>query len=257
MMNRSAIITLAGKSSRFSRSVGHVCHKSLYQDTPDDNTLLAMQLQLLTQAGFREIILVGGFCFDALEEFVKKSHFEIPIKLVNNKHYEDLGSCYSLCLGIDAVSCDASSVLFMEGDLLFDDKTFLELVSKEDDAITSTHSIVDARTSVAFYVTPKGNLRYEYDGNHKVLQVREPFVKIGDSGQVWQFANVKRLKDCIKHYDVAEWSGINLVPILDYYRDIDANAIRVCQFRVWFNCNTISDYRAMKNYVKENEGGKN
>ena len=70
----------------------------------------------------------------------------------------------------------------MEGDLLFDEKTFLELVSKGDDAITSTHSIVDARTSVAFYVTPDGKLRYEYDGNHKVLQVKEPFVKIGDSG---------------------------------------------------------------------------
>ena len=249
-MKRTAIVTLAGTSSRFSRSVGRECHKSLFREHPQDDSLLDWQLSLLERFGFANIVLVGGYKFDELVSMVNLRYADWPITVVRNDHYSDWGSCYSLCLGIDAVPDDSTSVTFLEGDLLFDGEAFAELLSIEDDAITANKSIVDARTSVAFYVSRSGRLRYIYDTAHSSLKIEEPFIRIGNSGQVWQFANAKRLKACALRCGETEWHGTNLLPIIDYYSTVDACAIRICSFDKWFNCNTISDYRSMKAYAK-------
>lgn len=249
-MKRTAIVTLAGTSSRFSRSVGRECHKSLFREQPQDDSLLDWQLSLLKQSGFAHIVLVGGYKFDELVAVVNSRYEDWPITLVRNDHYSDWGSCYSLCLGIDAVPGDSTSVTFLEGDLLFDDEAFAELLSIEDDAITANKSIVDARTSVAFYVSCSGCLRYVYDTAHSSLKIDVPFTRVGNSGQVWQFADVTRLKECSSRCGEREWKGTNLLPIMDYYSTVDGGAIRICSFDKWFNCNTISDYKAMKAYVK-------
>ena len=248
-MKRVAIVTLAGCSSRFSKSVGCECHKSLYKEREGDQCLLDWQLSLLRRHDFDSIVLVGGYQFDRLKVEVEDKYADWPITLVMNDHYADWGSCYSLCLGIDAVPGDATSVVFIEGDLLFDDAGFGNLVAVEDNAITATKSIVDARTSVAFYVSGKGKLGYVYDTKHAALCIDEPFVQIGNSGQVWQFADVDRLREAARHCHETQWRGTNLLPILDYYSEVAATSIRVCMFDVWFNCNTINDYKAMKAYV--------
>ncbi len=249
-MRRVAIITMAGMSSRFSRSVGKECHKSLFREHTQDDSLLDWQLSILKRSGFEHIVLVGGYMFNELEAVIGSKYAGWPIILVRNDHYFDWGSCYSLCLGIDAVPHDSTSVTFLEGDLLFDETAFAGLLSIEDDAITATKSIVDARTSVAFYIAKSGRLQYVYDTAHTSLKIDEPFIRIGNSGQVWQFVDVKKLKDCSARCGEKEWRGTNLLPIVDYYSDVDGNAIRICAFDKWFNCNTISDYRAMRAYVK-------
>ena len=256
-VKKSVIITLAGMSSRFSRSVGRECHKSFYREVPEDDCLLDWQLDLTKRYGFEQIVLVGGYKYDELEKLVQKNHADLPVKLVPNDHYADLGSCYSLCLGVEAVDEDAVSVVFLEGDLLFDSQTFDELAALNDDAITATRSIVDAKTSVAFFTTVAGRLRYVYDTRHESLKVDEPFTRIGNSGQVWQFADVAKLKASVRGLSKDDWKGTNLVPILKYFEGVDARTVRVCQFNAWFNCNTIADYRAMKKYVKEVKNARN
>ena len=248
-MKRVGIVTLAGRSSRFSKSVGFECHKSFFSESDTGPCLLDWQLSLLRRFRFDHVVLVGGYLFKQLESIVKTRYATWPITLVHNTHYLDLGSCYSLSLGIDAIPNDATSVVFLEGDLLFDEAGFGDLVCTEDDAITATNSIIDARTSVAFYISQDGHLRYVYDGSHVSLKIDEAFTMIGNSGQVWQFADVKRLKAFPHRYSESELKGTNLVPILDYYSDIDAGRLRITVFNVWFNCNTIEDYRAMKAYV--------
>ena len=249
-MKRTAIVTLAGTSSRFSRSVGRECHKSLFRERPQDDSLLDWQLSILKRSGFEHIVLVGGYKFEELGAIIGTKYANWPIILVRNGHYSDWGSCYSLCLGIDAVPDDSTSITFLEGDLLFDEATFADLLSIEDDAITATRSIVDARTSVAFYIAKSGRLQYVYDTAHTSLSIGEPFTRIGNSGQVWQFADVKKLKGCSVRCGEKEWRGTNLLPIMDYYSTVAGNAVRICAFDQWFNCNTISDYRAMRAYVK-------
>ncbi len=256
-VKKSVIITLAGTSSRFSRSVGSECHKSFYRETPNDDCLLDWQLDLARRHGFEQIVLVGGYKYEELERQVQNNYADLPVKLVLNDHFADLGSCYSLCLGVEAVDEDAVSVVFLEGDLLFDSQTFDELASLNDDAITATRSIVDAKTSVAFFTTVEGRLRYVYDTRHESLKVDEPFTRLGNSGQVWQFADVAKLKASVHGLSKDDWKGTNLVPILKYYEGVDARTVRVCQFNAWFNCNTIADYWAMKKYVKEVKDARN
>ena len=250
-MNKSAIITLAGTSTRFSKSVGRECHKSLFRETPESGNLLEWQIGMLEENGFGKIILVGGYRYDELEAQVKNRFADLDIVLVKNNHYQDWGSCYSLCLGVEALPDDAGQIVFLEGDLLFDKKTFALLVANPVDAITSTQTIVDARTSVAFYISDEGRLRYVYDSKHKCLTIGEPFVCVGNSGQVWQFSDAARLKASVAKLGEAEWRGTNLIPILNYFNGIDCNCISVYSFEAWFNCNTIADYRAMRQYVKE------
>ena len=124
------------------------------------------------------------------------------------------------------------------------------MLSGEDDVITSTRSIIDAKTSVAFYIAQSGRLKYVYDTAHASLKIDEPFTRMGNSGQVWQFSDVGRLKECSSRCGESEWKGTNLLPIVDYYSTLDGTAVRICSFDKWFNCNTIADYRAMMAYVK-------
>ena len=256
-MSKTAIITLAGMSSRFSKSVGYECHKSLYRSNPDGECLLDWQLALIAKYGFDQIVLVGGYKYDELALYVRNRYEGWPITLVRNDHYSDLGSGYSLCLGVEAVSAETSAVLFMEGDLLFDEPTFKELASKSDNAITTTKTIVDARTSVAFYVSDSGRLRYVYDTKHETLTIPEAFLCIGNSGQVWQFFDARKLKSIVNGLSAEQKSGTNLVPIVEYFKDVDAKKVRICQFDAWFNCNTIADYRNMEKFVEETRNGSN
>ncbi len=250
-MIRTAIVTLAGTSRRFSASVGRECHKSFFRETPEDATLLDWQLELLRRNSFDHVVLVGGYRFGELRDHMRERHPDTPSTLVFNDHYADLGSCHSLCLGIDAVPDGTDSVVFLEGDLLFDDATFSQMAASEGDAITAAPGFVDARTSVAFCVSPEGRLRYVYDTAHSRLCLDGPFVLLGNSGQVWQFADVSRLRECSRRCGPAERSGTNLLPILDYFSPIDATGIPIFTFRAWFNCNTLEDYRAMKDYTRK------
>lgn len=247
---RTAIVTLAGTSSRFSASVGCECHKSLYRETPVDKSILDFQLDLLRRNRFEHVVLVGGYRFDEVQEHVQGQCSGIDITLVYNEHYADWGSCQSLCLGIDAIPGGTDTVAFLEGDLLFDETTFSEMVSSGCDAITAAPGIIDARTSVAFCISTSGHLGYFYDPSHVALHGIPPFVQLGNSGQVWQFADVSRLKDCSNRCSIPNRKGTNLIPIQDYFSGRGTSALRVFSFQTWFNCNTIADYRAMKTNMK-------
>ena len=72
-MKKSVVITLAGTSSRFSRSVGGECHKSFYRETPEDDCLLDWQLDLAKRHGFEQIVLVGGYKYEELEDLEDRS----------------------------------------------------------------------------------------------------------------------------------------------------------------------------------------
>lgn len=249
-MSRAAIITLAGTSSRFSASVGHECHKSLYRETPTDTPLLDWQLDLLRRNRFDHVVLVGGYRFGEVQDHVRARWPDSPLSLVFNEHYADWGSCHSFCLGIDAVPTGVDAVAFLEGDLLFDEATFAAMVASGGNAITAAPGIVDARTSVAFCISSSGGLAYYYDTAHAELQIPNSFVQLGNSGQVWQFADLPRLKRCSGHCGLPERQGTNLVPIQDYYSGSGTSTPRVFSFRTWFNCNTVTDYRAMLNHMK-------
>lgn len=251
-MKRSAIITIAGMSSRFVKTSGSNIHKAIYSDDGSNWTTLSHQLSLVKDV-CNEIIIVTGHQHDGIENYLDNNFKNLPIKLVYNEHYFDYGSCYSLILGIDAVSAFANEVIFLEGDLIFDTKSFNKLVEVHKNVITANNVLIDARTAVIFYINDKKKINYLYDTTHNILKVDEPFLIMGNSGQVWKFIDVKRLKDNLKNYRIEEYKGTNLVPINDYYKETSFEELEVVTFKEWFNCNTIDDYRHMKEYVKREQ----
>lgn len=248
-MQRTVIITLAGRSTRFAKSVGYECHKSLYRDSEDGMTILGYQLETLDTSRVGEIILVGGYCYDELQRYVKQYFSRMPIRLVYNSHFVDYGSCYSLVSGINAVRDTAGEIVFMEGDLVVDRGSMEKLLSVPGDVITAHHALIDASTAVAFYLNVSGRLRYIYDTNHRALCIPEPFSRIGNSGQVWKFENAQLLKHCIAAYGETEWKDTNLRPIMDYFDNRLCIDIPIITFEKWYNCNTLSDWRAMKHTI--------
>lgn len=254
-MGKIAIITLAGCSSRFSKSVGYECHKSIYCDN-SKWTILSYQLQLLAKNKFDEIILVAGYKYNEIKQYIKYKFTNLPIHLCNNMHYKDYGSCYSLVMGIKQLKDNNDEVVFIEGDLIFDTISFEKLLNIPGDVITSNKFIVDSKTSVAFYISKKGKLKYIYDTNHKYLSINEKFTKLGNSGQVWKMVDIKKIKQIVSNYTKRDFKKTNLLPIIQYYSNTDCSKINIISFEQWFNCNTLDDYISIKKYLKGSENEK-
>jgi choline kinase len=251
-LKRTAIITIAGSSSRFSKSVEKEVHKAIYFDKNDSWTILAHQLKMLKDA-CDEILIVTGYKHREVEQYLKNNFSSFNYKLIYNEHYSDYGSGYSLILAIDAVDEQTDELIFLEGDLIFDNYSFNQIIHTHNNVITANNLPIMAKTAVIFYVNNQKIIKYLYDVNHKFIEINEPFVQLGNSGQVWKFTDIKRLKNNLINYGINEYKGTNLIPINDYYKFTNLDEVEFITFKYWFNCNTIEDFKLMKKYVNKGD----
>ena len=94
------VITVAGSSTRFSRSIGKDCLKCIYTEGGVKDTLLYRLLSMNDK--YDRYIIVGGHRYDELVSFVNGlSEFRERISMVRNERYADYGSGYSLLLGLE------------------------------------------------------------------------------------------------------------------------------------------------------------
>ena len=243
-MKKAVIITVAGTSTRFRKSIGKDCLKCIYTEDSEQDTLLFRLVNLCKD--FDKIVIVGGYKFDELKTFVEKQMREIypKIALVRNEHYEDLGSGYSLYLGVNELKdTEIDEIIFAEGDLFFDSQTFIEISKCESSVITTNNDPIEAKKAVAFYVNSNRKVKYIYDTSHTSLEINEPFLGIYNSGQVWKFKEPEKLFSSANNLTEEEKGGTNLVLIQKYFDKIDAEKLHVIHFDKWINCNTVEDYR--------------
>lgn len=240
---KTLIVTVAGCSSRFNKELEKPTLKSLYNTENYKNSLI---YQILDKAhDIDEFVIVGGYLFNELEEFIndKLAIFKNKITLVNNKKYRLLGSGYSLILGIKACKNSTEEILFVEGDLAFDEVSFEQVIRSPKNVLTVNHELITARKSVLLYVNTQGKLNYLYDTSHDCLQIKEPFTAIYNSAQIWKFINPTRLREIIKHFSEKQIKGTNLEIIQGYFGELSADHYDIIAFKKWFNCNTVDDYR--------------
>lgn len=91
MKNTRAIILAAGKGTRMA-SYSNRSPKSLLEFKGEP--LLSRQLGSLSDAGVKDFVVVGGYMFDRLRDFVEKSTYDI--KLIFNPFYAVTNSIASL-----------------------------------------------------------------------------------------------------------------------------------------------------------------
>ena len=247
-----AIITIAGISSRFNEGIEEdkKVLKCLYTEGGKEETLL---YHLMKKCSFADhIILVGGYKFEDLCAFYKKDLAEeFPdVTIVLNEHYSDLGSGYSLYLGIkSALRHDPEEILFVEGDLDIDNESFAKVVDADKSVLTYTYEPIYANKAVVLYKDEKDEYRYAFNSSHGLLTIDSPFSCILNSGQTWKFTQVDKLKAANDMFIENDRADTNLRIIQNY---LDAGAeVDLVALNRWTNCNTRDDYRKIVSYWEE------
>ncbi len=246
---RAAVITIAGISSRFNKGIpeDEKVLKAIYTDGNAADTLLARLLAKVSYAD--RIVIVGGYRYADLtrffEENLKKDYPQAY--LVENPHYADLASGYSLWLGVDdALNAGADEVLFVEGDLDIDDASFSTVVEASGSVLTYTSEPIYADKAVVLYRDADGRYRYAFNRDHGMLRIDEPFSCILNSGQTWKFTDAGALRRAAKAFMEQDRGDTNLGIIRRYIDDIDPASIELVFLKRWTNCNTKEDYLSIR-----------
>ena len=146
------IITVAGCSSRFSKSIGYETLKCIYYKKDYTESLL---FRLLNQsADFDKYIVVGGYKYDELRKCIEEwfPSKKDKIELVRNPFYKKYGSGYSLFCGIEAaMKYNFDEMMFVEGDLFLDSNSFLKVANSAYNVITCNNNPILAKKAVVLY----------------------------------------------------------------------------------------------------------
>ena len=248
---KTMIVTVAGTATRFNQGTKTPTLKCLYNIGGIQNTLL---YQILDKArDFDEFVIVGGYLFNKLENFINNEliEFRKKIKLVYNPEFSTLGSGYSLMLGIKNSNPKTNEVIFVEGDLYFDNTDFERIKQSEKNVFTVNHELITAKKAVVVYENKDGFLRYLYDTSHSYLQIREPFLAVYNSGQVWKFRDIEKLLRVVNSMSADQTKGTNLEIIQGYFGDLKPNQCEMVVFSTWHNCNTVKDYETVYSKIKQ------
>lgn len=239
---KSLIVTVAGTATRFNQDTREDTLKCLYSIDGSENTLL---YQILDKArDLDEFVIVGGFLYTKLEKYVNEElhEFRDKIKLIYNPEYRSYGSGYSLILGLQNASPLAEEIIFVEGDLYFESDDFDKVKKSMLNVITTNREPILAKKAVALYETTRHQIRYLYDTSHFFLEIKEPFLAIYNSGQVWKFKDMNKLAKVLEELTPAQVKGTNLEIIQGYFGDLDPEQYCIIEFSTWHNCNTVADY---------------
>lgn len=249
-MKKSLIVTVAGTATRFNRDTTEPTLKCLYGIGGTHNTLLYWILDKARD--FDEFVIVGGYLYKKLSQYVDENliGFKNRIKLVYNPEYSSFGSGYSLLLGIQEVDSQVGEIVFVEGDLYFDKEAFIKIVESDKNVFTVNHELITAEKAVVVYENEMHQLRYLYDTKHSYLQITEPFLGIYNSGQVWKFNDIDKLKAVINSLSTDQRKGTNLEIIQKYFGNLPQADLEMVIFDVWNNCNTIKDYEKVYKRIK-------
>lgn len=248
------IITVAGLSSRFSESLGRPCLKCLYYENCIEESLLYIMLH--QNGEFDYYVVVGGFMYDELKAAIARDFKEFgdKILLVKNEHYADYGSGYSLYLALQKIiDKDIDEVIFAEGDLYVDRKSFRKIYDYKGNVITCNTEPILASKAVVFYFDKDYAIHYLYDTSHSTLEINEPFRGIFNSGQIWKFADADRLRNVMGFISEEKWQGTNLVLMQEYFGNLSKSEYEIVILKKWFNCNTVMDYKNIWKIREDNE----
>lgn len=246
---KAAIITVAGISSRFNEGIPEAEKqlKAIYTERGARDTLLH---HLLEKCAFADaIIVVGGYHFESLKNYCAELEPALRdrISLVENPHYEDLASGYSLYLGLEeAFSRGADEILFVEGDLDVDGSSFADVVNAPGSVLTYTYEPIYANKAVVLYRNGEGRYRYAFNSSHGLLAIEGPFSCILNSGQVWKFTRPDLLRRANDRFFAETKDGTNL-RIIQSYLDLGA-AVELIPLKRWTNCNTREDFKTIMSY---------
>ena len=251
---RIAVITIAGISSRFNEGISDD-EKKLKAIFYENDCKKSLLYQLMKKCSYADkIVLVGGYKIDDLKDFLQliENDFHNSISVVYNEHFDDLGSVYSLYLGInEAISYNPKEILFVEGDLDIDKESFEKVVECSKSVLTYTHEPIYANKAVVLYKDEKGKYQYAFNSSHGLLLIDSAFSCIFNSGQTWKFTEIDKLRSANEKFYEEAKEDTNL-RIIQNYIDSDVD-VELVMLNRWTNCNTRDDYKRIVSYWEDEE----
>lgn len=253
-----SIITVAGISTRFNKDIpeDEKILKCLYYEENPHDTLIFHMLEKLES--YDKIIIVGGYMYSDLTGYIDEKipeDLQEKIILVENDHFSDLSSGYSLYLGIkEALDNfdEIDEVLFVEGDLDIDNESFAKIVKSDKNVLTFNREPISSNKSVVLYQNKNNEYHYLFNSNHGLLSLSEPFKAIFNSGQAWKFKDMGLLREANDNFYNNIIEDTNLGIIQKYLDLIENNEdIEIIGLKHWVNCNTREDYQNIKDYWRK------
>ncbi|MBO4396655.1 MAG: hypothetical protein J5819_09970 [Eubacterium sp.] len=258
---RIAIITAAGVSGRFNEgySEADCALKMIYSEGDEHETLL---YHLLEKCDFADrIIIVGGYRYEELQAYIASpvipDEWRERIRLIFNKHYEDLNSGYSLYKGLEkAFSYNPDEIVFVEGDVDTDPASFEAVVESDATVLTYCREPIYSEKAVVFYQRDDGEYHYAFNADHGMLKIEEPFWCILNSAQMWKFRDMDALAAANDDFRENYYDETNLLIVQGYLDRLpEEERIVLRELRNWTNCNTRKDWRRIRQAWAEDEGG--
>lgn len=241
---KTVIIAVAGVSGRFNENEKEKVLKAIYSTTDKKKTLLYSILKKCND--FDRIVIVGGYQYEQLKEYVEncRTDFSCPICLTYNPHYEEYGTGYTLKVGIEeSLRQPCSEITFVEGDLFFDEESFQKILETKQNAATYSRKTIFSNKAVIAYVNQERKLKYAFSTEHGAVSIKEPFFEIYNSGQIWKFVNIPRVKKLFDELPEEMWKKTNLSFIQTYFSEIEEKERKMIEIKKWENCNLRSDYQ--------------
>ena len=129
-MKRIAIILAAGMGTRLRPETERV-PKCLVK--VDNKPILEYQLEMLAEAGFSKVLVVGGYLVEELRDYILNSELSDMVELLVNKEYGSTNNMYSLGMAFDRIwNEDWNTVYVLNGDVVFE-KNFLTSVNAPEE----------------------------------------------------------------------------------------------------------------------------
>lgn len=152
-----AIILAAGIGSRFKSS------KPKCMITINDKTIIENQINNLYSAGIRDITVVVGYKFYMIMEHVSEITRDlsgIEVKYVLNEYFNSTNTSKSLLKGLKSLSSSDSSIIWMNGDVVFPDtiigKFIQDLNHSHGLLLTNTNEVSDEE--IKYLLNEDGNI---------------------------------------------------------------------------------------------------
>lgn len=255
MERKYAIITAAGCSTRFSKSIGFEYHKSL---TPvaglDGKSLLKWQIETLIDNGVERVFAVGGYMFNIFVSQINdlEPKYKEKVSAIFNSEYFVTGSYLSMFLGFDRMYQlikqnaipEPTSIICVEGDVYasnlgeFVTKPFAH--SNTIRPTTNGKSVLRADRDVIGVIDDYGLLSWKYSTKHsEFTNIPSSIKMIFNSGQIWEIC-VKFIDwgNAHKQLDQQSYKNDTNLTFIDYFSNVPDTPF---ELKGWVNANTIED----------------
>ena len=136
-----AIILAAGIGSRI-RPLTNNCPKSLLK--VGGKTILEMMLSHIRDCGIHEVVFVLGYLEDKIKTYVKETFPDLKVYFINNKHYAETNTGFSLMLAIQTIN--NSDFIKFDADVIFDKEILKKLIRSPYDNCLCIDKNIDLNT---------------------------------------------------------------------------------------------------------------